>query len=167
MLRWASFSKELEQRAVDLIGVCPRDVVRAALHRDEPDVLDQAGEPFGGGPDRENPAIGAVHDQRRDIDSRQIAVEIREPGSGARVHRVRRRAGGDSEARQPCLVADPGAPAPSSSNALWPPSTESSATTPTTPASAPPRETCREVQRANPTSCSFERWGLPQKRLVS
>jgi hypothetical protein len=38
---WASAGEEAEKRVVDLVGVCPADVVRAALDGDQAEVLDE------------------------------------------------------------------------------------------------------------------------------
>ncbi len=70
---------------------------------------DQRRQPRRGGVERQDPVLGAVDDERRDVDLRQVAAEVGQPGVDARVGRVRGRAGGDVEARLPGPVADPAA----------------------------------------------------------
>ena len=97
---------ELEESAVDLLGVRPGDVVRAALDGDERAIGDQRRQPRGGRVEREDPVLGAVHDEHGDVDLRQVSAEVGQPGVDARVGRERGRAGGDVEARLPGTVAD-------------------------------------------------------------
>src|SRR5438270_4654278 len=58
-------AEEGEQRLVDLVGMGPGDVVRAAVDPYQPDVLDQVGEAVRGGVDGQDAVLGAVHDQDR------------------------------------------------------------------------------------------------------
>src|SRR5438093_205617 len=68
--------EEPEQRAVDLVGVRPADVVRATLHGDDRHVRDEFAEPSGGGLERQDAVLRAVEDQRRDVDLRQVVAEV-------------------------------------------------------------------------------------------
>jgi signal transduction histidine kinase len=77
-------SEELKQRAIDLFGVRPADVVGAAVDADEADVGDQVGEPVGGRGDRQDPVLRAVDDERGYVDLRGIVAEVGEPGVDAR-----------------------------------------------------------------------------------
>jgi hypothetical protein len=84
----------------------PADVVRAALDRDELEVCDEPGQPRVCRLVGQDAVFGAVDDQRRRVDLRQVAMEVRQPRVDARVGGVRRRAGGDLEACLPGLLAD-------------------------------------------------------------
>src|SRR2546428_4004445 len=101
-------AEEGEQRLVDLVGMGPGDVVRAAVDPYQPDVLDQVGEAVRGGVDGQDTVLGTVHDQHRYVDLGQVTAEVGLPGVHAGVRGVRRRAGRHDEARVPRLIADPG-----------------------------------------------------------
>ena len=88
-------------------GMRPGDVVRPSLDRDELDVVEQRRQPRCGRLVGQDPVLRAVDDQHRDVDLRQIASEVGQPGVHARVGRERRAAGGDVEARLPGGLADP------------------------------------------------------------
>src|SRR5689334_17952109 len=45
--------EEAEQRSIDLLGVCPAEVVRAALDRHDRYVRDELAQPCGGGLERQ------------------------------------------------------------------------------------------------------------------
>ena len=59
--------------------------------------------------ERKDPVLGAVHDEYRDVDLRQIRPEVGQPGIDACVAREGRGAGRDVEAGLPRAVADSGA----------------------------------------------------------
>ena len=101
-----SLVEESEQRLVDLVGVRPADVVRAALDRDQLQVVDQCRQPLRGRLEGQDPIFRAVNDQRGHIDLRQVIAEVGQPGVDTRVGRIRRSARGQVEARLPGLVAD-------------------------------------------------------------
>src|SRR5580704_2491476 len=103
------FGEEVEEGGVDDVGVSPGDVVRAALDRDERQVLDQGGQPGGGGRVGQDPVGVAVDEQGRDVDLGQVGAEVGQPRVHAGVGGVRGGADGDDEAVLPGLVADPGA----------------------------------------------------------
>ena len=100
-------ANEREQCPVDLVRMRPGDVVRASLDRDELELVQQRRQPRGGRRVREDPVLGAVHDQHRDVDLRQVASKVGQPGVHARVRRERRATSGDGEARLPGGLADP------------------------------------------------------------
>ena len=75
---------------VDLVRMSPGDVVRAALDRDQLTSSISAGQARRGRFVREDPVLGAMHDQHRHVDLRQVASEVGQPCVDARVRRVRR-----------------------------------------------------------------------------
>jgi hypothetical protein len=83
--------------------------VRSAVHADQPHVVDQVRQPRGGGREGKQPVVGAVDDERRNVDLRDVAAEVGQPRVDTRVARKRRRAGGDLEGRLPRAIADQGA----------------------------------------------------------
>src|SRR5713226_829345 len=80
-----SSGDEVEEGGVDHVGVGPGDVVRAAFDGDELQVLDQSGQPGGGGRVGQDPVGVAVHQQHRDVDVRKVAAEVGQPRVDARV----------------------------------------------------------------------------------
>src|SRR5229473_2576893 len=99
--------EELEQGGVDDVGVGPGDVVRAALDGDERQVLDQRGQPGGGGRIGQDPVRVAVDEQGRHVDLGQVGAEVGQPRVHAGPGGVRRGGHRDVEAAGPGLVADP------------------------------------------------------------
>src|SRR5205085_2058467 len=77
----------------------PSDAVVEMLRR-------QAGQALRGRLERQDPVLRAVHDEDRHVDLRQVGSEVGQPGVDARVRGMRRRAGGDVEARLPRLLTD-------------------------------------------------------------
>src|SRR6476660_7361905 len=105
-MRLSLLPEEREQRGVDFVGVSPADVVRTALDRDESAIGNQRREPRGGRVERKDAVLGAVHNEYRDVDLRQVRPEVGQPGIDACVGREWRGAGRDVEAGLPCAVAD-------------------------------------------------------------
>src|SRR6185437_6018539 len=94
----SSAGEEVEQGRVDHVGVGPGDVVRAALDGDEREILDQRGQPGGGGRIRQDPVGVPVDEQSRDVDLGQVGAEVGEPGVHAGPGGVGRGADGYNEA---------------------------------------------------------------------
>src|SRR6185312_3042824 len=94
-MRLSLLTEEREQRSVDFLGMRPADVVRTALDRDKSAIGNQRRKPRRGRVERKNAVVGAVHDEYRDVDLRQISAEVGQPGIDARVRREWRRAGRD------------------------------------------------------------------------
>jgi hypothetical protein len=53
--------------------------VRAALHRHEREVVDQRRQALCGRLERQDPVFGAVDDQHRHVDLRQVVAEVGQP----------------------------------------------------------------------------------------
>src|SRR5205807_9943962 len=90
-------TEEREQRGVDLLGVGPADVVRAALNRDERAVRNQRWQPGRGRLERQDPVLSAVHDEHGYVDLGDVGAEVGQPRADARVGGEGRGAGRDVE----------------------------------------------------------------------
>jgi hypothetical protein len=61
---------------LNLLRMGPCDVVRPAFDPDQPDVVDQRRQTLGRRADRRDPILGAVHDERRDVDLCDVAANV-------------------------------------------------------------------------------------------
>ena len=96
---------ERQQQRVDHLGVGPVEVMRALLHRDDLDVADQVREPRRGRLVGQDPVLGAVDDEHRDVDLRHVVAEVCERGVHSGLAGIRRAHAGDVEAGLPGLLA--------------------------------------------------------------
>src|SRR5450755_2006303 len=70
------FPKEVDQFRVHFIRMGPGYAVRSILHNHQARPLDQFGNAYPGGSDRQNPIRIALHDQGGDVDAGQILAEV-------------------------------------------------------------------------------------------
>ena len=78
-------SDEFEQGLVHVLGVSPPDIVWSALDLDELNVADQVGQPSSRGIDRQDAVLGALDDEQRYVDLRQVGAKVRQPDTPASV----------------------------------------------------------------------------------
>jgi hypothetical protein len=97
---------ELQQGAVDLVGVGPGDGVRAAVDDHHLQVADQAGQPFAGLGVRQDMVVIALDNQHRHVDLRQVGAEVGLPRRDAGHRRGGRGGRGEVPAGLVGLVAD-------------------------------------------------------------
>ena len=71
-----SLREELKECPLNLLRMGPCDVVRPAFDPDQPDVVDQRRQTLGRRADRRDPILGAVHDERRDVDLCDVAANV-------------------------------------------------------------------------------------------